>query len=161
MVAVHILSVIVAALVIFLILSPTMPAAFRLYDHQETWKVVLMAIAFLTYALFLLCASRAANFRKKLAYFVIGPTVFMFCAQFVMPNQLKNGKAPGEFLRHNWHRVCPDTTLVSDNYLASAVCWCYRRSDVFILGRSGELTYGLGCDDSKQRLLGIGFWSMG
>ena len=118
MVAVHILSVIVAALVIFLILSPTMLAGFRLYDHQETWKVVLMAIAFLT--LFLLCASRAANFRKKLAYFVIGPTVFMFCAQFVMPNQLKNGKAPGEFLRHNWHRVCPDTTLVSDNYLASA-----------------------------------------
>jgi len=154
-VAVRILSVIVAALVIFLILSQTMSAAFRLYDHQETWKVVLVTVAFLTYALFLLCASRAANFRKKLAYFAIGPTVFMFCAQFVMPNQFKDGKAPGEFLRHNWHRVCPDATLVSDNYLASAVCWCYRRSDVFILGRSGELTYGLGYDDSKQRLLDI------
>jgi 4-amino-4-deoxy-L-arabinose transferase len=155
MVAVHILSVIVAALVIFLILSPTMPAAFRLYDHQETWKVVLVAIAFLTYAMFLLCASRAANFRKKLAYFAIGPTVFMFCAQFVMPNQFKDGKAPGEFLRQNWHRVCPDTTLVSDNYLASAVCWSYKRRDVFLLGRGGELAYGLGYDDSKQRLLDI------
>jgi 4-amino-4-deoxy-L-arabinose transferase len=154
-VAVHILSVIVAALVIFLILSQTMSAAFRLYEQRETWKVVLVTTAFLTYALFLLCASRAANFRKKLAYFAIGPTVFMFCAQFVMPNQFKDGKAPGEFLRQNWHRVCPDTTLVSDNYLASAVCWCYKRRDVFLLGRGGELAYGLGYDDSKQRLLDI------
>lgn len=162
-VAVHILSVIVAALVILLILSQTMLTALRLYDHQETWKVVFVTIAFLTYALFLLCAGRAANFRgtalggnpKKLAYFAIGPTVFMFCAQFVMPNQLKGIKAPGEFLRQNWHRIRPDTTLVSDNYLASAVCWCYKRRDVFLLGRGGELAYGLGYDDSKQRLLDI------
>jgi hypothetical protein len=154
-VAVHILLVIVAALVIFLILSQTMSAALRLYEQRETWKVVLVTTAFLTYALFLLCASRAANFRKKLAYFAIGPTVFMFCAQFVMPNQFKDGKAPGEFLRQNWHRVRPDTTLVSDNYLASAVCWSYKRRDVFLLGRGGELTYGLGYDDSKQRLLDI------
>lgn len=154
-VAVHILLVIVAALVIFLILSQTMSAALRLYEQRETWKVVLVTTAFLTYALFLLCASRAANFRKKLAYFAIGPTVFMFCAQFVMPNQFKDGKAPGEFLRQNWHRVRPDTTLVSDNYLASAVCWSYKRRDVFLLGRGGELAYGLGYDDSKQRLLDI------
>jgi 4-amino-4-deoxy-L-arabinose transferase len=154
-VAVHILLAIVAALVIFLILSQTMSAALRLYEQRETWKVVLVTTAFLTYALFLLCASRAANFRKKLAYFAIGPTVFMFCAQFVMPNQFKDGKAPGEFLRQNWHRVRPDTTLVSDNYLASAVCWCYKRRDVFLLGRGGELAYGLGYDDSKQRLLDI------
>jgi 4-amino-4-deoxy-L-arabinose transferase len=154
-VAVHILLVIVAALVIFLILSQTMSAALRLYEQRETWKVVLVTTAFLTYALFLLCASRAANFRKKLAYFAIGPTVFMFCAQFVMPNQFKDGKAPGEFLRQNWHRVCPDTRLVSDNYLASAVCWSYKRRDVFLLGRGGELAYGLGYDDSKQRLLDI------
>lgn len=43
----------------------------------------------------------------------------------------------------------------SSNYLTSAVCWRYKRSDVFILGRSGELTYGLGYNDSKQRLLDI------
>jgi len=154
-VAVHILLAIVAALVIFLILSQTMSAALRLYEQRETWKVVLVTAAFLTYALFLLCASRATNFRKKLAYFAIGPTVFMFCAQFVMPNQFKDGKAPGEFLRQNWHRVRPDTTLVSDNYLASAVCWSYKRRDVFLLGRGGELAYGLGYDDSKHRLLDI------
>jgi len=154
-VAVHILSVIAAVLVILLILSPIVPAVLRLYEQAETWKAVLVGIAFLTYALFLLCASRAANSRNKLTYFALGPTVLMFCAQFVMPNQLKDGKAPGEFLRHNWHRVRPDTTLVSDNYLASSVCWCYKRRDVFLLGRGGELAYGLGYDDSKQRLLNI------
>jgi hypothetical protein len=90
----------------------------------------------------------------------------MFCAQFVVPNQLKDGKAPGEFLRQNRHRVRPDTTLVSDNYLASAVCWCYKRRDVFLLGRSGELAYGLGYDDfgkqlEKLRLQNSLIWRIG
>ena len=152
-VAVYILLVIMVALMIALILTQIIPVSFRVFDQQETRKVVLMAIGFLAYVLLLFCAARAADFRKKLAFFAIGPTVLMFCGHFAMPNQLKGIKSPGEFLRHNRYRVHPDTMLVSDNDLASSICWCYKRSDVFILGRTGELTHGLGYNDSKQRLL--------
>jgi len=140
---------------IALILTQTIPNSFRLFEQQEIWKVLLLAIGFLAYVLLLFRAAKAADFRMKLAFFAIGPTVLMFFGHFALPNQFRDSKAPGEFLRHNRYRVLPDTVLVSDKYLVSAVCWCYDRSDVFLLGGSGELEYGLGYDDSKQRLLDI------
>ena len=154
-VAVYILLVIIVSLMIALILSQTIPNSFRLFEQQEMWKVVLLAIGFLAYILLLFCAVRAADFRMKLAFFAIGPTVLMFFGHFALPNQFRDAKAPGEFLRHNQYRVRCDTILVSDNYLASAVCWSYKRTDVLVLGRAGELTYGFGYDDSKHRLLNI------
>jgi len=143
------------AIMIALILSQTIPNSFRLFEQQEIWKVVLLAIGFLAYILLLFCAGRAWDFRKKLVFFAIGPTVLMFFGHFAMPNELRHKKAPGEFLLHNQYRIHSDTVLVSDNYLASAVCWSYKRTDVLVLGRSGELTYGFGYDDSKQRLLEV------
>ena len=154
-VAVYILLVIIVSLMIALILIQIIPISFRVYEQQETSKVVLMAIGFLAYILLLFCAVRAADFRMKLAFFAIGPTVLMFFGHFALPNQFRDAKAPGEFLRHNQYRVRCDTILVSDNYLASAVCWSYKRTDVLVLGRAGELTYGFGYDDSKHRLLNI------
>jgi hypothetical protein len=136
-------------------LRQTMPAGSRLYKQQETWKVVLVAFAFLTWVLLLYRAGRGVDFRRKLAYFAVGPAVFMFCIHFVIPRQLIEKKTPGEFLKQHKDRISQDTILVSDNYLAPAVCWSYKRRDVFLLGRGGELTYGLGYDDSKQRLLDI------
>lgn len=79
----------------------------------------------------------------------------MFFGHFTLPNQSRDTKAPGEFLLHNQYRVSSDTILVSDNDLASSVCWCYKRSDVFLLRASGELTYGLEYEDSKFRLLDV------
>jgi len=154
-VAVKILLVIMAALMIALILSQTISNSFRLYEQQEMWKVALLAIGFVVYVLFLFCAGRAWDFRKKLAFFAIGPTALMFFGHFAMPNQVEGIKSPGEFLRHNQYRVHPETVLVSDNDLASSVCWCYKRNDVFLIRASGELTYGLEYDDSKQRLLDV------
>jgi 4-amino-4-deoxy-L-arabinose transferase len=154
-VAVKSLLVIMIAIMIALILSQIIPNSFRIYEQQETWKVVLLAIGFVAYVLLLFCACRAADFRKKLAFFAIGPTALMFFGHFALPNQSRDTKAPGEFLCSNQYRVRSDTILVSDNYLASAVCWSYKRNDVLVLGRAGELTYGFGYDDSKHRLLDI------
>ncbi|MFC1792505.1 phospholipid carrier-dependent glycosyltransferase [Planctomycetota bacterium] len=154
-VAVNILLVIMVVIMSALILIQTIPTSFRVYEQQESRKIVLMAIGFLAYILLLFCATRAMDFRKKLAFFAIGPTVLMFCGHFAMPNQFRDTKAPGEFLRYNRYRVHSDTVLVSDNNLASSVCWCYKRSDIFFLGGSGKLKYGLGYAGSKQRLLDI------
>jgi 4-amino-4-deoxy-L-arabinose transferase len=36
-----------------------------------------------------------------------------------------------------------------------AVCWFYKRCDVYLLNKGGELGYGLSYDDSKNRRLSI------
>lgn len=55
-VPVYVLAAVVATLMIILVLHQTMPAGPRLYRQQEKRKVVLVAIAFLTWVLFLLRA---------------------------------------------------------------------------------------------------------
>jgi 4-amino-4-deoxy-L-arabinose transferase len=49
--------------------------------------------------------------------------------------------------------VGPQTVLVSLEDPLRAVCWFYKRSDVFQLGGGGELSYGFGYPDGRGRLL--------
>jgi 4-amino-4-deoxy-L-arabinose transferase len=146
-----ILFVIAAALVLVQILMP----GERIYERSEVWKCAIVVTAISTYGLMLLHASDAENLQRKLALWYLGPVLLMFGSHFAMPARLTHGKTPDAFLLRNQRRVGPDTMLVSDNYLTPAVCWCYRRADVFILDRAGEFTYGLGYEDSKQRQLNI------
>jgi len=146
-----VLLIIAAALILIQVCVPGV----RIYGRDELWKCVIVVVALSTYALLLILARDAASFQGKLALWCLGPVLLMFNLHFAMPNRLAYGKTPNEFLLHNSLRVYPDTVLVSDNYLTPTVCWCYKRTDVFVIDRGGELRYGLGYDDSKQRLLGI------
>jgi 4-amino-4-deoxy-L-arabinose transferase len=151
----HLLAGIAAALAIALILSRAMTMDSALYGKHEMWKAVIAVTGLLGYAFVLIvfCTGNAEDFRKKLLYFAAGPAVFMFCAHFSVPDRFIEEKAPAEFLERHRDRINSDDILVSDNYMASAVCWAYKRNDVFLVGRPGELEYGLRYDDLKRRLL--------
>jgi len=58
-------------------------------------------------------------------------------------------------LNRNQPRVKQDSILVSDKSSIKAACWYYKRSDIFQLGPEGELSYGFGYEDSKNRALSI------
>jgi 4-amino-4-deoxy-L-arabinose transferase len=138
-----------------LILVQTIIPGVRIYNRSEVWKCAIVAIAISTYALLLLHARDTENLQRKLILWYLGPVLLMFGSHFAWPNRFVSHKTPNEFLLHNASRIHPDTVLVSDNYLTPAVCWCYKRTDVLLIDRGGELTYGLGYDDSKLRLLDI------
>ena len=127
----------------------------RIYDHSEAWKCTVVVIAILTYAFLLLHAREATDLPTKLVLWCLGPVLLMFSSHFVMPKRFAHGKTPDEFLLHSQRRVHPDTVLVSDNYLMPAVCWLYKRTDVFVIDRGGEFAYGLGYDDSKHRQISV------
>jgi len=148
-------AIVVSAVVIALIIIQTAISPLRIYGPGEVWKFVIIIIALSVYAMLLIIARAAVDIRKILALWCLGPVLLMFASHFAMPNRVVYSKAPNEFLLHNLSRVHPDTILVSDNYLTPAVCWCYERTDVLVIDRGGELTYGLEYGDSKQRLLDI------
>lgn len=153
----YLIAGIVAALGIALILCQAITADSALYRKHETWKAVIAVTGLFGYAFVLIvfCTGNAEDSRKKLLYFAAGPAVFMFCAHFSVPDRFIERKAPEEFLERHQDRINSDDILLSDNYLASAVCWAYKRNDVFLVGGPGEFEYGLRYDDSKHRLLDL------
>ena len=128
---------------------------FSVYDPAETWKWVLLVIGLLTWGLLLGCAGGSQNSPRKIVLFTAAPLLFMLIAPSVMPDQLKEKRAPAAFLLRHLDRIKPDTILVSDDDPVRAVCWFYKRCNVFLIENGGELGYGLGYGDSKHRLLSI------
>ncbi|MHB9139260.1 MAG: hypothetical protein ACYC4Q_07655, partial [Victivallaceae bacterium] len=70
-----------------------------------------------------------------------------------VPGLVQNAKAPESILMKYADRVKPDTMLVSYKNLLTSICWYYKRDDVYIYSKAGELEYGLNKPDSSHRLL--------
>jgi 4-amino-4-deoxy-L-arabinose transferase len=148
--------ILIIALAIVLILTQTVIPNTRVYRPGETWKWLFLIAGFLVYAILLIQACKATSHVRKFGFSCLAPLLLMFSVQFAIPDQFLEGKAPVEFLKRHKDKISQDTVLVSDNYLTPAVCWCYKRSDVFLLDKAGEFEYGLEYDvSSKQRLLDI------
>ena len=72
-----------------------------------------------------------------------------------MPDLTLEHKAPGALLLKNAHKIRTDTVLVSDEDPMGAVCWFYKRDDVYLLEGGGEVSYGLNYEDAKYRSLNL------
>lgn len=150
------LAVVVGVSAVVLVLSQVTDfLGLRVYSSGETWKWIIGTSGLLLWILLLICAVKSTDFMKKLILYSAAPMLFMLSAHFIMPNQALDRKAPGAFLIYNSNRVSPDNVLVTDG-LVRAVCWFYKRNDVYILNGAGELDYGLKYDDSRHRLLNVG-----
>jgi len=129
------------------------PLGWKLFEQAEILKLVIIFLGLLTWTVFFMAGAATSNVKQKLVLFCLGPLLLMLSSPVAMPDRFKDGLFPGDFLLRHADRISPDTTLVSDNYLVSAVCWFYKRSDVYLLGKPGELDYGVSRAPEKNRLL--------
>ena len=127
---------------------------FTIYGPGESWKWILVSCALLAWSLLLVAAGKTPDFRRKIIFYAAAPLLCMVCSHFILPEQLTTTRAPGAFLLSHAQRVTPETTLISDRRLTSAVCWFYKRDDVLLIDE-GEFAYGLSCEDAQDRLLTI------
>ncbi len=137
-----------------LIIQVTDFIGIKAYAAGETWKWIIGAAGLAVWALLLIGASKTADFKKQLALYCAAPVLFMLCGHFILPDQVKERKSPAELLLRYADQILPETVLVT-NDLARAVCWFYKRDDVYLLDKKGELKYGLSYADAGQRLLNI------
>jgi 4-amino-4-deoxy-L-arabinose transferase len=131
------------------------PPEWKLFEKNEIWKLVFLFLGLVTWTALFVAAAATSCVKQKLVLFCLGPLLLMLSSHVAMPDRFKDGLVPGEFLLRHADRISPYTTLVSDNYLVSAVCWFYKRSDVYLLGKSGELDYGVSRAPEKHRLFTI------
>ncbi len=140
-----------ATLIGLIVIQATGVGGFVPYVHS--WKTLAAAsgLAGLVFCLWMSLKKRVLG--KKLLLVALGTTLFLATIQFVLPDDTIEHKAPGALLLRNATRVQPETVLVSLEDPLRAVCWFYKRSDVFQLGAGGELAYGFGYPDGSHRLL--------
>lgn len=124
------------------------------YGPQEKSHFLLVVASAIAWAVFSILAVKAFDFRRKLLFFCLAPLLLLLCMPLLMPDILEDKMSVDEALVKHAAIVKPDTILVSDSKMLNAVCWVYKRADVYCL-KSGELEYGLNYDDSKHRLLDV------
>jgi 4-amino-4-deoxy-L-arabinose transferase len=143
-----IFSMVLAALIV---IQATGIGGFIPYDYF--WKAGVAGAGVVLLVLCLLKGLKHGRVEGKLAFMALGMVLFLATIQWVLPDDTIEHKAPGNLLNRNAERVTPNTALVSLEDPLRAVCWFYRRSDVYQLGPGGELAYGLTYPEGSQRLL--------
>ena len=99
------------------------------------------------------CAAKVSKPSRKLCLYGLGALMLLVSSPYLLPNRIFEGKSPGRLLERHAALVDAHTTLVSDEYLVHALCWFYRRNNVYLLERTGELSYGIRHDNSETGCL--------
>jgi len=140
-----------------LLLAASLSADFPwkpIYTPVETWKGVAAVMGIFIWSALSFCAAWVSGPTKKLWLYGSASVMLLFGSSYILPNRLFEGKAPGQLLERHMAKVHADTRLVSDPYLVHALCWFYKRDNVYLLEKSGELSYGIRHDFSQpSRLL--------
>ena len=125
----------------------------RLHLFAATWKWLLLEGGLAFMFLFPLCAWRSSRGHTRLSLFALTPVVLLCLLPFIVPERILLRKAPGLLLAPHVSRIKNDTILMSSEQTVTTVNWYFKRSDVFLVERSGELDYGVRYKDSRSRLL--------
>jgi 4-amino-4-deoxy-L-arabinose transferase len=123
------------------------------YCNDSKWLYVVIFTSVSAMLFFLSGAVRDPN--RKILLFIIAPVAIMFGAHFALPDSAIPSRAPGAFLLSHQADLTPETLIVSDQKPFQAVCWFFKRSDLFFLESCGELKYGIKYEDSKHRMLDL------
>lgn len=124
----------------------------HLHPFTRSWKWILLVNGLAVMILFLVAAIRSQQVCQKLIFFGLAPVFLLFIAHFAMPAMTLKRKAPGPLLQRYVKNVNNTTVILSGEEVARAVCWYFKRDDVYLVERAGELQYGLDHEESRWRL---------
>jgi len=122
---------------------------------SQPWKVVMVVNGLIFFVLFGVWSIRNQNAHTKLILFGLSPALLFLVVHFTIPDMITMKKSPGPFLEEHKSGIAADRIVISEGDVIRATCWYLRRSDVYVLGRAGELTDGMQYEDAKGRVLDI------
>lgn len=141
-------------------ISGRMPKYTALYRHGETWKWIVAVAATGFWAWCMRLTWKATGTERKMFYFFIGSMLVFIASHLVVPELIIKRKAPGAFLMEHRDRIPEGAKIVVYKNLFPEACWYYKRSDIYVFHKGGELGYGLGEEgvdypDASHRLVSI------
>lgn len=134
-------------------LLPGIPwKAYAAHEGAE-WPLLLVGLG--GWVFFIFTAIRVRAPEMKVFLFAVGPAVCFLMFTRAVPDQVYEIRSAEPFLRAHAEAVGSDTLLVSDSKRTHAVCWFFKRNDVYVMGNRGEFRYGLGYEDARHRRLEV------
>lgn len=125
------------------------------HPYSRPWKATMLANGLIFMAIFCFWAFHSHHKKTKVILFGLAPLLLFFLGHFIIPPLTLEAKAPGPFLERYRKGIGPHAVVISGESAIRAVCWYLKRSDVYVLGDPGELSYGLGYKDAKGRGLDL------
>lgn len=120
----------------------------------SSWFPVLIGMSALLLTLgFFLCSYRSDKGWSKLILYALAPLPFLAVAPGLMLNVTLAKKAPSAFFAQAANGLGSDSYVISAGNVVRAVNWGLKRDDVYLLGGSGELDYGISLPAGSGRLL--------
>jgi len=133
-----VLIIILALIMLALIVNEAFdPIGMKSFGKGELIKILLAMLGLGFWILLLVLALYRKEAQKKLVLFLLGPVIFFVINPFVIPDSVLEQTAPGNFLISHKEFITPDTVIISEKELPSAVAWYYDRSDVRFLTKTG------------------------
>jgi 4-amino-4-deoxy-L-arabinose transferase len=130
-------------------------ARLPIFASDETWKWIVGAAALVAWCAISLVSARAKRMALSVGLFGVAPVALMLSAHFILPRQGFESRFPGAAIARYAEAIHREDRVYSTNYLAPAVGWTLKRTDIGILGRGGELQYGLNYPDATGRQIQI------
>ncbi len=134
-------------------LSLTSTIEFTLFGRDEIFKWLLIISAVVIWLCLIFKAIKADSQWRKIIFFTVGMLAAYWAYNLAIPNLVLNVKSPEKMLRANQWRVTPETIIVSYKNLLSSICWYYKRDNLYVYGKGGELSYGLSKPEAAGRFL--------
>ncbi len=129
------------------------PAEWRIFSRIETGRWILGSVALFVWAIVVFRATGGPSPLRKLALYAAAPAVALAGFSGILPNLAFDGNAPLPLLERNASRIHSDSRLVTSSHLVGALNWQYRRTDVMVARKAGELAYGVDRAPSEKRLV--------
>ena len=122
--------------------------------RTEWWKFIIVILTATAWIITLVKSLKNHDLKTKLKWFCVGPALLFICSQVIIPDICIQAKAPCSFLVSCKKMINDNTVIVAEHRIARAVCWNFKRNNVYLLFGANEFGYGLNYDDaSRQRML--------
>jgi len=123
--------------------------------ETKVWKWLMAANGLFVMVLFFIAAFRSRKVSQKILLFGLAPVLFLFLANFIIPDRTLESKAPVLLLKRHEKDVTPDSVILAGEKPLQTVCWYYKRNDIYMVESAGELRYGLEFEQSASRFLTV------
>ncbi|MDK1703431.1 lipid IV(A) 4-amino-4-deoxy-L-arabinosyltransferase [Serratia rubidaea] len=124
-----------------------------LFGAHEGIKLALGATAFAGWLLFAVLS--LGNAARRWPWAAACPLLLCLLIGYAIPQQVIDAKQPQNFIRANQTLLAHSRYVLSDSVgLAAGLSWQLKRCDVLMYNEQGEVGYGLGYTDARERFIG-------